>query len=196
MFTGIIQAGGVLEGYRPGTAEFTIAANDIAARIEPGGSLAVDGVCLTLVRREKDRLVFNLARETSDLTTLGRLRAGTLLNLELPLTLATPLGGHLVSGHVDFKAKIRRIAPRRPGVRLTVALPKAHRPYFVPKGSAAVNGVSLTVAAVGPASFDVEIIPATLGATNLDRLRSGAEVNVECDVIGKYVYNFWSRAHR
>ena len=196
MFTGIIQATGVLEGYRPGTAELAIAAKELASRIEPGGSLAVDGVCLTLVRREKDRLVFNLARETSGLTTLGRLKAGSLLNLELPLTLATPLGGHLVSGHVDFKAEIRRVVSRPPGVRLTVALPGTHRPYFVPKGSAAVNGVSLTVAAVGPASFEVEIIPATLGATNLDRIRPGTEVNVECDVIGKYVYNFWRQTHR
>ncbi|MBM3292914.1 MAG: riboflavin synthase [Candidatus Aminicenantes bacterium] len=193
MFTGIIQAQGRMSGYRQGGREIVVRAGGLAGRIEPGGSLAVDGVCLTLVRREAELLVFGLSRETRDRTTLGALRAGRPLNLELPLTLAAPLGGHLVSGHVDYKGRILRVLARPPGRRISVTLPPAMRPFFVAKGSAAVDGVSLTVAAVGPAAFDVELIPATLETTNLGRLRPGAEVNVECDMIGKYVYNFVKR---
>jgi len=196
MFTGIIQAQGALSGYRQGRTEIVVEAKALASRVEPGGSLAVDGVCLTLVRREENRLIFNLARETRDRTTLGTLRPGAPLNLESPLTLAAPLGGHLVSGHVDYRGRILRVAARRPGRRLSVSLPSPWRVFLVPKGSVAVNGVSLTVAEVGPSSFDVELIPATLEATNLGRLRTGTMANVECDIIGKYVYNFLNRPNR
>jgi riboflavin synthase len=190
MFTGIIQGTGVFRGFRKGRTELLLEAPASAPTIPIGGSLAVDGVCLTLVRKEGARLAFDVSKETLERTAFGRRRIGDALNLEPPLTLAAPLGGHLVTGHVDFTAAVKRLTPRPPGRRLEVALPSGFRPYFVAKGSVAVNGASLTVAAVGPASFEAEIIPATLAATNLGRLRPGDEVHVECDLIGKYVYNF------
>jgi riboflavin synthase len=196
MFTGIIQAQGRLSGHRKGRQQLVLEAEGLAPRVEPGGSVALDGVCLTLVERQAGLLVFDLSRETRDRTTLGDLRAGALLNLELPLTLASPLGGHLVSGHVDYKGRVLRVAPRPPGRRLSVSLPAEWRPFVVAKGSVAVNGVSLTVAAMASSAFEAELIPATLAATNLDRLRPGVEVNVECDMIGKYVYNFLNRLQR
>jgi riboflavin synthase len=189
MFTGIIQYQGRFAGFREGRRVMAIETAIPAGKIAPGGSVAVDGVCLTLARTESGTLVFDLSQETLARTTLGGLRLGARLNLELPLTLADPLGGHLVSGHVDFTAKTVRMTPRRPGSRLVFSLPAAQRKYFIPKGSVAVNGVSLTVAALVPSAFEVELIPATLDKSNLSALRAGDPVNVECDMIGKYVYN-------
>jgi riboflavin synthase len=191
MFTGIITHSGEFRTYGRGGQELAVRAAALAPRLGPGDSVAVDGVCLTVVRAEGDGLVFDLSRETRERTTLGTLRPGARINLELPLTLSAPLGGHLVSGHVDFTAKLLRATVRRPGRRLVFTLPAAHRPFFIAKGSVAVNGASLTVAALGPSSFDVELIPVTLDKSNLGGLRPGSAVNVECDLIGKYVYNFF-----
>jgi len=191
MFTGIIQATGIFQGFGQGGREMIIEAPDTAPRIAIGGSLAVDGVCLTLVRKENGRLVFNPAEETLRRTAFRLRRRGDPLNLECPLTLADPLGGHLLTGHVDYTANVRRFVSRPPGRRLTVPLPREYRPFVVAQGSVAVNGVGLTVAAAGPAAFETELIPATLAATNLGRLKAGAPVHVECDLIGKYMYNFF-----
>jgi riboflavin synthase len=191
MFTGIIQAAGLFRGFRDGGREMLIDAPSVAEKLAIGGSLAVDGVCLTLVRKERGRLVFNPARETLARTEFRNRRVGDPLNLECPLTLSDPLGGHMVTGHVDFSARVKRLASRPPGRRLVVALPREFRPFLVAQGSVAVNGVSLTVAAVGPDTFEAELIPATIEATNLSRLRAGSTVHVECDLIGKYVYNFF-----
>jgi len=190
MFTGIITHSGEFGEYRQGKKELGVRAAGIADKVGPGDSVAVDGVCLTVIRVEGETLAFDLSRETRDRTTLGSLRPGARLNLELPLTLSAPLGGHMVTGHIDTTAKLVRSAPRRPGRRLTFTLPPAFRPFFIPKGSVAVNGASLTVAALGPSSFEVELIPVTLDKSNLGALRSGSAVNIECDMIGKYVYNF------
>ena len=196
MFTGIITQAGLFRGYRKGRAELALDAPSLAGRVTPGDSVAVDGVCLTVIRHDARLVFFNLSRETLDRSTLGTLRTGDELNLELPLTLAAPIGGHLVSGHVDFTAKLLRTTPRKPGRRLEFSLAREFRPYFISKGSAAVNGVSLTVAALGPSSFEVEVIPVTLEKSNLGRLKPGDAVNVECDMIGKYVYNFLTRTKR
>ena len=196
MFTGIIAYSGLFNGYRQGKKELALEASALAGRLAVGDSLAANGVCLSLIRTDGRLLVFNLSRETLDRTNLGSLRPGEELNLELPLTLATPLSGHLVSGHVDFKSRLLRAAPRKPGKRLTFSLPREFRPYFIPKGSVAVNGVSLTVAALNPAAFEVEIIPITLEKSNLRRLKAGDEVNIECDMVGKYVYNWITRTNK
>jgi riboflavin synthase len=173
-----------------------IEAPALAAKLAPGDSLAVDGVCLSHLAADREGLRFNLSRETLERTTLGGLKPGDRLNLELPLTLASPLSGHLVGGHVDGVGKVIRSVSRPPGKRLTVSFPAALRPYLIPKGSVAVNGVSLTVASLGPSSFEVELIPLTLEGTNLGRLRPGAGVNLECDIIGKYVYNWLSQGRK
>ena len=194
MFTGIVQSSGRFRGFAKGRTELLVEASGLA--VEIGGSGAVDGVCLSLVRREAALLAFNLSQETLSRTTLGRIRPEARLNLERPLTLSSPLGGHLMSGHVDFVGTLKRVQARAPGKRLIFGLPAEFRPYFIPKGSVAVNGVSLTVAALGRTTFEAELIPVTLDKSNLSSLRPGAEVNVECDMVGKYVYNWISQGKR
>ena len=193
MFTGIITARGAFRGYRKGRTALLVEAPGLAAKLAPGDSLAVDGVCLTVAAKERTGLLFDLSRETLEKTTLGGLLAGATLNLEPALTLATPLGGHLVSGHIDGVGRVLRASSRAPGRRLAVSFPAALRPYLVPKGSVALAGVSLTIAALGPSSFEVELVPLTLEGTNLGLLRAGAKVNLECDMVGKYVYNYVSQ---
>jgi riboflavin synthase len=193
MFTGIISHQGRFGGYRKGRSEMAVEAPGLAARVAPGDSVAVNGVCLTAVGRDRDALRFDLSRETLSKTTLGALKPGDRLNLELPLTLASPLGGHIVSGHVDGVGKIVRTSSRPPGRRLAVSFPAGLRPFLVAKGSVALDGVSLTIALLGTSSFEVELVPTTLAGTNLGARRAGEKVNLECDMVGKYVYNWLSR---
>jgi riboflavin synthase len=190
MFTGIVTAMGPFRGFRLGRQELVIGDPGLGARLGTGDSLSVNGICLTLAKKETGTLVFNVSRETLGLTNLGRLKPGSPLNLELPLTPASFIGGHIVTGHIDGTGTVVRMTVRKPGKRLTVAFPADLRPFFVPKGSVAVNGVSLTVADLGGTTFETELIPLTLEATNLGRLSGGDAVNLECDILGKYVYNF------
>ena len=191
MFTGIIVSTGLFKGYRRGRHEMQLEAADLAPKLEPGASLAVNGVCLSLVSKDKGILAFDLSQETLGRTNLGALRPGARLNLELPLTLGSLVGGHLVSGHIDAVGKVVRLAERRPGKRLLISFPSGLRPYFIPKGSVAVNGVSLTIAALEAATLETELIPLTLKGTNLGDLQSGDLVNLECDMVGKYAYNWF-----
>jgi riboflavin synthase len=190
MFTGIVNAMGAFGGFRRGRQELWIKDPGLGSKMGPGDSLAVDGTCLTLVRKEAGSLVFDVSRETLGRTSLGSLKPGTLLNLELPLTPSSFIGGHLVSGHIDGTGKVIRLVRKAPGKRLAVSFASALRPYFVLKGSVAVNGVSLTIAGLEGSSFEAELIPLTLETTNLGGLRGGDAVNLECDIVGKYVYNF------
>ncbi len=196
MFTGIVSHQGRFLGYRRGRSEMTLEAPGLAAKLAAGDSVAVNGVCLTLAGADRDALRFDLSRETLAKSTLGALKSGACLNLELPLTLAAPLSGHLVSGHVDGVGTVARTSSRPPGKRVAVSFPAALRPFFVPKGSVAVDGVSLTIASLGPSSFEVELIPTTLATTNMGALRGGSRVNLECDMVGKYVYNWLSQGHK
>jgi riboflavin synthase len=196
MFTGIVSHQGRFRGYRKGRSELAVEAPGLASKIAAGDSVAVNGVCLTLVGTDRDALRFDLSRETLAKSTLGSLKPGDPLNVELPLTLAAPLSGHLVSGHVDGVGTIVRVSSHPPGKRLAVSFPAALRPFFVPKGSVAVDGVSLTIASLGTSSFEVELIPTTLGSTNMGALRAGARVNLECDMVGKYVYNWMSQGRK
>ncbi len=196
MFTGIIHHTGLFKGYRRGKQEITAEAPSIISQIEVGESLAVNGVCLSLIKKENKALFFNLSQETIQKTTLGSLRQGEMLNLEQPLTLSSPLSGHIITGHVDSRGKVLLISQKRPGKRLKVSFPPELKPYFIPEGSVALNGVSLTIARLSPSSFDVELIPITLKNSNLGNLKRGDAVNVECDMIGKYVYNWMSKDKR
>ena len=189
MFTGIVSHQGLFRGYRQGRQEMRLEAAGLEAKLRQGDSLAVNGVCLSLLNAEGKSLFFNLSAETVSLTNLGRLKPGDRLNLELPLTLSDLVSGHLVTGHVDGLGKVIKITQRRPGKRLRLAFSPDLRPFLVPKGSVAVNGVSLTVAGLEALSVDLELIPLTLEGTNLASLRGGDLVNIECDMIGKYVYN-------
>jgi riboflavin synthase len=190
MFNGIIHHQGLFKSYRPAKGELAVGVSSSFPALEIGESVAVDGVCLSLLRREMDTLYFNLSRETLVKTSLGSLHGKDRLNLETPLTLQTPLSGHLVTGHVDGLGRVLRVVERPSGRRVTVSFPRQLRPFFVPKGSIAVNGVSLTVAEVRSTSFDVELIPLTVAKSNLRDLKPGRAVNLECDIIGKYVYNW------
>jgi len=193
MFTGIIHHQGLFKGYRSAKKELAVEVPMSFPTLEIGESVAIDGVCLSLLRREVNTLFFNLSQETLAKTRLGSLRGGERLNLELPLTLQTPVSGHLVNGHVDGLGRVLRVVEKPPGRRLTISFARQLRPYFVPKGSVAVNGVSLTVAEVRSTSFDVELIPLTVAKSNLKDLKPGRTVNLECDIIGKYVYNWTPR---
>ena len=196
MFTGIIHHTGLFRGYRRGKQEIVVEAPSISSLIEIGESLAVNGICLSLIKKENNALFFNLSQETTQRTNMGSLRRGEKVNLEQPLTLSSPLSGHLLTGHVDSRGKVLKISVKKPGKKLTISFPSELRPYFIPKGSVALNGVSLTIARLGPSSFDVELIPITLRNSNLGNLRRVDVVNIECDMIGKYVYNWISKERR
>jgi riboflavin synthase len=195
MFTGIINHMGKFIGYRAGKAEMSLDASSLADRLELGESLAVNGICLSLIKKAKNSLTFNLSEETLKTTTLGRLKPGEMLNLELPLTLSDPLSGHLVTGHADGTGSVSKIVNKGKGKRFTISVPSNLMDLMVMKGSVAVNGVSLTVMGIGPSQFEIELIPITLESSNLGNLRRGDIVNIECDMIGKYVYN-WVLKHK
>jgi riboflavin synthase len=190
MFTGIISHTGIFRGYRQGKREMAVESPEIIPRLKTGESLAVNGVCLTLVRGEQNMLFFNLSRETVERTTLGSLRQGRALNLELPLALSSGLSGHLVTGHIDGKGRVVLLQEKPPGRSLRLSYPAGLKHFFVPKGSVAVDGVSLTIAALGQGFIEVELIPLTLKNSTIGLLKRGEEVNLECDIIGKYVYNY------
>jgi riboflavin synthase len=190
MFTGLVEAlGQVVELARADEGRRLVlrVPAELADETAVGDSVAVSGVCLTAVVAEPARLVFDLAEETLRVTTLGGLRPGDSVNLERPLRLGTRLGGHLVLGHVDGVGRVTRVEPEGAGRRLHVEVPPALRPLLIPKGSVAVDGVSLTVAALGATEFAVALIPHTLAVTTLGDRPAGARVNLEMDVLGKYV---------
>jgi riboflavin synthase len=193
MFTGIITHIGIFKEFRAGKQEMAIESPELTSRLGIGDSLAVNGVCLSLIKKEKSILFFDLSKETLDRTSLGSLRRGDRLNLELSLTLSTPLSGHLVTGHIDSTGKVMAIQKRGKGKRMTVSFPPELRSFMIPKGSVAVDGVSLTIASLNPSSFEVELIPITIDNSNLAHLKPGKTVNIECDIIGKYVYNWISK---
>lgn len=190
MFTGIINHLGYFKEYSLGKKVLSIEALTIAPKLETGESLAINGVCLSLIKKEKTILSFNISEETYRHTNLGSLRIKDMLNLELPVTLSTPLSGHLVTGHVDTTGKILKIVSSGKGKRFTFSFPEKLRPFLVPKGSVCINGISLTIADISTLSFDIEIIPITLINSNFGVLKRGSSVNIESDIIGKYVYNW------
>ena len=196
MFTGIIKNQGLFKGYRSGKQEMVVEEPSVASQLELGESLAINGVCLSLIKKDGNTLFFNLSEETLKRTTLGLLRPQERLNLELPLSLSTLLSGHLMTGHIDGVGKLLRIKTESKGKRFTISFPSELRAYFVPKGSVAIDGVSLTVTDLSSSTFDVHIIPITLEESNLGVLRRGDSVNIECDILGKYVYNWISKFPR
>ena len=190
MFTGIVEELGVVRGVTGAgaTRRLEIAASTTLAGSEVGASVAVNGVCLTVVERVPGGLAFDIGPETFERTALSRLAGGDRVNLERPLRLGATLGGHLVLGHVDGMAVVTDVTRVESTARVRFAVPDAGlAPLLVSKGSVAVDGVSLTVAAVDDRGFEVMLIPHTLEATNLGRLACGSAVNIETDVIGKYV---------
>ena len=190
MFTGIVEeVGEVVAAERRGDVVWVrIQAREVAATLVPGGSIAVDGCCLTAVEAQPDGFACELTEETLVRTGFAeRLRPGALVNLERPLRADGRFDGHIVQGHVDGLGVIVDLRPSGVAAELTVAVPTGLERYLVEKGSVAVDGISLTVATLRPRGFSVAVIPYTLECTNLRAARPGDRVNLEMDVIAKYV---------
>ena len=192
MFTGIIEQTGRVRSFTPGAgaARLVIEAPGVAERLRLGDSVAVSGVCLTALEMGPDWFAADLAAETIARTTLSRLEAGSVVNLELPTPAGAPLGGHVVQGHVDGVGTLVGLDPVAAGEesdwKLRIRVPGELMRYVVEKGSIAVEGISLTVAGVERDEIWIAILPHTYRATNLHVLKPGMEVNLEVDVLGKY----------
>jgi riboflavin synthase len=189
MFTGLVEEiGGVLWiRAADSNTQLQIAAPHIAKEIRVGDSVAVNGCCLTVAGHEGDHLTFDLLEETLDRTNLKTLRSESPVNLERALTADGRVGGHFVQGHIDCTARIVSFEQTGNDHRLEVELPSQFTRYVARKGSVALNGISFTVAEVSPESFAVLVIPYTKRQTNLASARPGDLVNVEFDILGKYV---------
>ncbi len=189
MFTGLIEGTGTLlrVDHTGADARMVIKANYDTGPIILGESIAVDGACLTVTSFEGNVFSVDVSRESLNRTTLGKKKVGQRLNLERALRLGDRLGGHMVSGHVDAIGKLRERTRDGKSWRLTFQIPRELDKYVIEKGSIAINGISLTVNACAEGTFHVNIIPHTARETTIDQLQTGDEVNIETDLMGKYV---------
>jgi len=189
MFTGIIEELGRVRSVemRGEDARIAIEAHVVTSDAHEGDSIAVNGVCLTALDVRKDSFAADCSSETLERSTLGRLRTGTAVNLERAVTPETRLGGHIVQGHVDARGKFISAHEHDGSWTVRLEYPREIGPYLVFKGSVAVEGISLTIASLADNFFEVAIIPKTWQVTNLSQLRPGDEVNLEADIIAKYV---------
>jgi len=189
MFTGIIEEVGRIRSVvrRQGALRVRIHRPGSQRDLAPGDSIAVDGVCLTVVARGRDWFEAEISPETCSRSTLGAARAGRSVNLERPLAASGRLGGHFVQGHVDASGSVRSIRRAGAFVEMAFGYPAALRGLLVEKGSIAVNGVSLTIASMTSTAFTAALIPHTLEGTNLGTLKPSDAVNLEVDILAKYV---------
>ncbi len=189
MFTGIIRQVGTVRRvqHRAQSALLTIEAGALASSAAVGDSVCVDGACLTATRVEGADLAFDVSAETLHLTTLGELGENDRVNLEPSLRVGDQVGGHFVSGHVDGVGAIRRLDEQPGEVRLEVEAEPRLTEMMILKGSVAVDGISLTIAALHAAAFEVSLIPYTMANTTMQFKRSGDRVNIECDMVGRWV---------
>ncbi|MCX7826352.1 MAG: riboflavin synthase [Verrucomicrobiae bacterium] len=198
MFTGLVEEAGVVTSVRPGakSTELTVRATTVHRDLRKGSSIAVNGACLTVVRKRGPLLGFDVLQETLRVTNLQYVKPGSLVNLERPLRADARLGGHFVLGHVDGVGTIRRWERSGKDWVLEVNVPKFLMRYLIYKGSVAIDGISLTVADVGKDWIRIWIIPHTRKVTNLRQARVGDRANIEVDVLGKYVEELLSRNTR
>ena len=190
MFTGIIEDKGRIDQISEGEKEnaYTIEVNKIDTNeIKIGDSIAVNGVCLTVVSLDGKKFKVEASHETLNKTNLSRLKINSNVNLERALKISDRLGGHIVTGHIDGTAKVLEVKPVGESIEFWFELPGDLIKYFISKGSVAVDGISLTVNEVIDDKFSVNIIPHTQVETNIAKLNVGDEVNIECDILGKYV---------
>ncbi len=189
MFTGLVEETGtvieiVVEEH---SGRLTAVAPTVHQDAKLGDSIAINGCCLTVIAQEGDRLTFDVVPETLRRTNLGALKPGEQINLERPLAVGARLGGHFVQGHIDGVGTVLAVTPEENAVVMEIGVPEPLRRYIVEKGSIAVDGVSLTVAEAQPASFTVWTIPHTRAITTLGQRQVGDRVNLECDLLGKYI---------
>lgn len=188
MFTGLIESVGEVAEVKQTPAGLRLrVVTQLAAELLPGDSLAVNGVCLTVVSADAEGIHADVSPETVRVTGMGAVRRGTAVNLERPLRADGRIGGHFVQGHVDATGTVEEVRPDGDSYWLTVKYPQSLGPLIVRKGSIAVNGISLTVAGVDDKRFDAQVIPFTWEHTNLRQAKAGDVVNLECDILGKYV---------
>jgi riboflavin synthase len=195
MFTGIVETVGIIEGVEPGDdlTRLVVEAEPIADGVEPGDSVAVNGGCLTVTSNCDGRLSFEAVRETMERTSLGDLKIGARVNLERAMRAGDRLDGHIVQGHVDGVGTVRQMVREGNDVRLQIDCDPELAGCVVEKGSITVDGVSLTVAALSPSGFEVALIPHTLEVTTLCDRQPHDRVNLEADVLGKYVKRYLER---
>jgi riboflavin synthase len=190
MFTGIVQGVGIVRAIEPQGGDVTVVVDTGSVRlagVELGGSIAVSGVCLTATRLEAASFAADVSRETLSLTTLGEWAPGTRVNLETALLAGQALGGHYVTGHVDGVAQVLARRDDARSVRMEFEVPPALGHYIARKGSVCIDGVSLTVNGAGGNRFDVNLVPHTLELTILESYQPGTRVNLEVDIIARYV---------
>jgi riboflavin synthase len=188
MFTGLVETLGEVAEIKPTSAGVRLRLRtDLASALVPGDSLAVNGVCLTVVSADADGVNMDVSPETVRVTTLGSLKRAAAVNLERPMRADSRVGGHFVQGHVDATGSIEELRQEGDSWWVTVRFPPSLAPQIVRKGSIAIDGISLTVAGVDDRRLDVQIIPYTWEHTNLKAARVNDPVNLECDMLGKYV---------
>lgn len=191
MFTGLVESTGTVLSLEPrgDSARLTLRVGAMASELAEGESVAVNGCCLTVTEKDAtgQTACFDLLMQTLRVTSLGDLEAGSLVNLERAMAMGARFGGHLVQGHVDATVRILDWSEHGQDHRLEVELPAEHRGLVIPKGSICLDGISLTAAEVSPASVTCWIIPHTFQVTNLHTKKAGARLNVEFDMLGKYV---------
>ena len=189
MFTGLVEEEGVIRKmlHKRGSITFSIQGHRTPGTLRKDHSIAVDGVCLTVIGKQGSTFRVQAVEETLKKTSLGDRRVGDRVNLERPLLATDRLGGHFVLGHIDATGQIERIEIRGSSWMIWIRVPRRFRKYLIPVGSVAVDGVSLTVAQLGQNGFAVSIIPHTWEVTTFKRYRKGTRVNLEFDVLGKYV---------
>src|SRR4026209_1548153 len=189
MFTGIIEELGSVRNIeeRGENARLVISAHVVTEETNHGDSLSVNGVCLTALDLQPDSFAADVSKETLHRSTLGSLEPGAPVNLERAVTPATRLGGHIVQGHVDARGRFTGVEDHGESWTVKIAYPKEIARYLVFKGSVTVEGISLTIAALTDDHFEIAIIPKTWEVTNLSHLKPGDEVNIEVDILGKYI---------
>jgi riboflavin synthase len=198
MFTGLIEATGAVASF---TGTRLTISSALAARLREGDSISVNGVCLTALDIQKEKFSADLAAETIARTTLARLAPGSLVNLELPTPVGSPLGGHIVQGHVDGVATLLALDPistnkKDTDWRLRLRIPGELVRYVAAQGSITVEGISLTVAAIQNDTVEIAIIPHTYAETNLHTLKPGSPLNIEVDMLAKYAEKQFIERHR
>jgi riboflavin synthase len=188
MFTGLIESVGEIADVKTIDAGYSLRiTSDIAAELRLGESVAVNGVCLTVVDNTSGSFSAEIGPETAVVTSLGSLKSRSLVNLERAMPVNGRFGGHMVLGHVDGTGTIESIRPEADFWWVTVSYPAGLAPYFIHRGSVAIDGISLTIAKLEKTTLDVQIVPFTWAHTNLREGRAGDRVNLECDMVGKYV---------
>ena len=189
MFTGIVEQLGIIKAidHKKNLIVLKIDAKTLASQIKLGDSVAINGVCLTACQKKGRIVSFDLMKETIEKTSLKEAVPGSKVNLELALRADSRFGGHFVTGHVDELGIIKKIEKAKNWISITVSISKTNQKYIVPKGSVTLDGISLTVGKVGKDSFDVYLIPYTLKVTNLGVKKVGDSVNIETDILAKYI---------